>query len=118
MTAWKQARPEWCPHNDCAYRASSQGCICIGELPEPKPHYSSSNSHRLCIAQSCPGDDEWLFKLEINSGDANGIGRLLGRVFGFKLSAIATEAETAETPKYGSVHEGAGRQASPKDGSQ
>ena len=38
--------------------------------------------------------------------------------FARTLPAIATEAGTAETPKDGSVHEGAGRQASPKDGSQ
>jgi hypothetical protein len=97
MTVWKQQRPDWCPHQDCAYRASSQGCICIGELPEPTPHLNSFNTHRLCIAQSCPGDDEWLFKLEINSGDANGIARVLGRVFGFKPVASGMSAGTAET---------------------
>lgn len=89
VTVWKQQRPDWCPHPDCAYRASSQGCLCVGELPEPTPHYGDFNTHRLCIAQSCPGDDEWLFKLEINSGDANGIARVLGRVFGFKPVALA-----------------------------
>jgi hypothetical protein len=31
-----------------------------------------------------------------------------------KLAAIATEARRAETPQSGSVHEGAGRKASPK----
>jgi hypothetical protein len=82
MTVWKQQRPEWCPHPDCAYRASSQGCICVGELPAPADHNGTENTHRLCIVQSDVGDDEWLFKLEINKSDAWGIKRILDRVFG------------------------------------
>ena len=97
MTVWKQQRPEWCPHSDCGYAASSQGCICVGELPAPTPHLNSFNTHRLCITQSCPGDDEWLFKLEISSGDANGMARVLGRVFGFKAQAIEAHRAAEET---------------------
>lgn len=79
MTVWKQQRPDWCPHSECAYRASSQGCICVGELPSPTPHENDFNTHRLCITQSWPGDDEWLFKLEINRSDAAGMCRVLTR---------------------------------------
>lgn len=84
VTVWKQQRPEWCPHQDCAYQASSQGALCIGELPAPLPHEDDHNTHRLCMTHSCEGDDPWLVKLEINRSDAWGISRVLGRVFGFK----------------------------------
>lgn len=81
MTIWKQQRPGWCPHPNCAYRMSTQDALCVGELPAPLDHDGTLNTHRLCIVQSAPDDPEWLFKLEINKGDAWGMVRVLSRVF-------------------------------------
>lgn len=85
MTVWKQQRPDWCPHQDCAYRASSQGAICVGELPAPTRHGGDLNTHRLCMTHTDEGDVPWKMELEINASDAWGIARILGRVFDFTL---------------------------------
>jgi hypothetical protein len=45
---WKQERPSWCPHTDCAFRRRAMDAICGGELPKPEDHDGTPNTHRVC----------------------------------------------------------------------
>ncbi len=80
---WTQQRPGWCPHLTCDYRASSQGIVCVGQLPAPEAHGDGMNTHRFCL-HGAKDDGEWTFDLQINRGDGWAFVRLLKQLFGFK----------------------------------
>ena len=60
---FKQEKPEWCPHSDCAFRRRVQDSICGGVLPEPESHGEDYNTHRICIKTDS------VFDLQVNNTD-------------------------------------------------
>jgi len=72
---FQQVRPDWCPHADCDYIASSQNKICKGVLPCPAPHGDGFNTHRFCLDTRESGHG--VFDLQINNTDIFNIKRIL-----------------------------------------
>lgn len=92
---WRQERPTWCPHKDCAYRVSTQAVACLGELPNPTDHDGTPNTHRFCM-RGASDDGEWLFKLELNQGDAAALVRIFSACFGLKASSLSASPAVGE----------------------
>jgi hypothetical protein len=86
------SRPNWCPHQECGYKGSSQDCMCVGELPTPTDHgeFKAVNTHRLCMTHSRPGDAPWHFEFDWNRTDAWVFAKLINRVFGLNLGSAGT----------------------------
>ena len=78
MTEWKQVRPEWCPHAECEYRASSQAIICVGHLPTPAPQGDDENTDRICLQTDTDGEP---FDLQINASDVFHLRRMFDVIF-------------------------------------
>jgi hypothetical protein len=68
-------RPQWCPHSECVYKASSQDLMCVGRLPEPVLHGETPNTHRVCINTIETG--QGIFDLQLNWTDSWNLIRLL-----------------------------------------
>ena len=64
---WKQERPTWCPHADCAFKRRAMDNACVGDLPAPAEHDGDYNYHRLCINGALPNGE--IFDLQINRTD-------------------------------------------------
>jgi len=71
-------RPDWCQHVDCIFKIHSQNSMCIGKLPNPKPHDDDFNTHRLCIDTRETGYG--IFDLQINWTDSWNLIRILNKV--------------------------------------
>lgn len=65
MTVWRQERPTWCPIPACLFKRRVEDAICGGELPNPLPHDSDMNTHRLCLPQAD------IMDLQVNRSDLN-----------------------------------------------
>ncbi len=72
------ARPDWCPHADCAFVLATQDVLCVGRLPEPVLHDGFPNDGRICLK---PFGDSEVYDFQINSGDAWNIKRLLHALY-------------------------------------
>ncbi len=68
MGNWKNKRPNWCPHQDCIFKMSSQNLICTGKLPKPESHGIDENTHRQCLDER--GFNKGIHDLQINKTDA------------------------------------------------
>lgn len=75
---FKNKRPDWCPHVDCAWKIIIQEKICGGELPKPTEHNGDFNTHRLCIDTRETGHG--IFDLMINRTDMYAFDRIFKRL--------------------------------------
>lgn len=49
MKTYRNERPSWCPHVDCAYLQRAMDALCCGRLAKPEPHDGAMNTHRVCF---------------------------------------------------------------------
>ena len=78
------ARPDWCPHQDCVFQRSAAGMACGGELPKPEEHNGGINTDRICMDTRETGHG--IFDLQVNDSDLEWLRFIFDALDGKKTS--------------------------------